>query len=255
LRAERTRFFAVIGIGCSEEIHQTCPARDAYDGNLFTGFRAFSSQAGNLPQKEQQMSHDSSIHYFLNWAKGRIDEMDAAVASLEAKAGEVQADLRGKANEALTNLRKKSDDIKAVVKKQAEDNEVQWNSIKGQLEGEWTHFETEMRKYVETFGDKVKQQQSTFMLQSDAQLKAWRDAADKFHTAGTKFATDRRTEFDATVTRMKADAGAAEEKLDKLRGAETASWSALMAGLTETRASFDRANQSAREAFKKANAA
>jgi hypothetical protein len=37
-----------------------------------------------------------------------------------------------------------------------------------------------------------------------------------------------------------------------LNQAGTQSWSALMAALTETRAVFDRANEAAREAFKRA---
>ena len=47
-------------------------------------------------------------------------------------------------------------------------------------------------------------------------------------------------------------ATAAEEKLQKLNQAGAQSWSALMAALTETRAAFDRANQAARDAFKRA---
>jgi hypothetical protein len=43
---------------------------------------------------------------------------------------------------------------------------------------------------------------------------------------------------------------AAEKKLQDLARAGTESWSALNAALTETRATFDRANQAAREAFK-----
>ena len=38
------------------------------------------------------MPTQSSIHFYLNWAKERIDEMDATLASLESKASEVQAD-------------------------------------------------------------------------------------------------------------------------------------------------------------------
>jgi hypothetical protein len=37
-----------------------------------------------------------------------------------------------------------------------------------------------------------------------------------------------------------------------LNQAGTQSWSALMAALTETRAAFDRANEAARDAFKRA---
>jgi hypothetical protein len=201
------------------------------------------------------MSHDSSLHYFFNWSKGRIDEMDAAVSSLEAKVGDVQADLQSSADQILADLRKRRDDFKAVVNKAIEANIAERNDVKLQLETEWTQFEIYMKKYVETFGDKVRQQQSTFKLQSDAQLNAWRDAANKFEAAGTQFAAERRTEFDAVVNRMKVDAGAAEDKINKLKGMGTESWSALMTGLTETRAAADRANQSVREAFKKATAA
>jgi hypothetical protein len=122
------------------------------------------------------------------------------------------------------------------------------------LEADWARFETEVQKYVESFGQQIKQQQATFKLQADAQLKAWREAADKFQAAAAGLAAERRSDFDASVTRMKADAAVADEKLKKLQQAGTESWSALMAALTETRAVFDRANQSAREAFKKAAA-
>jgi hypothetical protein len=51
---------------------------------------------------------------------------------------------------------------------------------------------------------------------------------------------------------MRAEAAAAQDRLQKLAGAGTESWSALSAALAETRAVFDRANQTAREAFKRA---
>ena len=38
------------------------------------------------------MAEQSRMHFYLNWAKERIDEMDAALASIEAKAGQVQDD-------------------------------------------------------------------------------------------------------------------------------------------------------------------
>ena len=70
-------------------------------------------------------------------------------------------------------------------------------------------------------------------------------------TDAKEFAAERRTEIDATLKRMQADAATAEEKLKKLNEAGVQSWSALMAALTETRTAFDRANQAAREAFKR----
>jgi hypothetical protein len=83
-------------------------------------------------------------------------------------------------------------------------------------------------------------------------LKAWREAADKLGIDAKNFAAERRDEIDAVVKRMNADAAEAEGKLQKLNEAGTQSWSALMAALAETRAAFDRANQAALDAFKRA---
>ena len=42
------------------------------------------------------MTEQSSMHFYLNWAKERIDEMDAALASLEVKANQAKAEFQGK---------------------------------------------------------------------------------------------------------------------------------------------------------------
>ncbi|WP_349629194.1 hypothetical protein [Bradyrhizobium sp. USDA 3458] len=43
------------------------------------------------------MSEQSNVHFYLNWAKERIDEMDAALASFEMKAGHAKAEFKVKA--------------------------------------------------------------------------------------------------------------------------------------------------------------
>ena len=129
------------------------------------------------------MPTQSSIHFYLNWAKERIDEMDATLTSLEGKVGEVQADARVKANKALADLRKKRDDFRDTVKKQSEANEASLDQRKGttrSLSGAPSR--RRLRKYVESFGKQIEQQQATFKLQAAAQLKAWREAADKLRS-------------------------------------------------------------------------
>jgi hypothetical protein len=197
----------------------------------------------------------SSIHPYFNWAKERLDEMDATLASLEGKVGEVQADARAKADNILADLRKKREDFQDIVKKQSQVSETAWASAKGQLESDWNAFEAEVKKYVENFGKQIEQQKAIFALQSAAQLKAWHEAADKFAGAAKEYATERRGEIDTVVKQMKTDAATAEETLQKLTQAGNQSWTALTAALNETRAAFDRADQAAREAFKKATAA
>ena len=196
------------------------------------------------------MPAQSSMHFYFNWAKERIDEMDAVLASLEAKAGEVQAESRSKADLLIADLHKKRDEFQEVAKKQVDAGEAAWLRTKSQLEGTWNGFEIEVKKYVETFGKQV--QQTTFQNAAAAQLKAWRDAAEKIHNAAAGLAVYRRSDIDATLTRMKADASKAEANLQELKRAGTESWVALNGALAESRAAFDRANQSAWDVLKRA---
>jgi len=201
---------------------------------------------------EAIMPAQSSMHFYLNWAKERIDEMDAVLASLEAKTREMQSDSRVKADQLIADLHKKRDEFQESLTKQADAGEATWLRVKSQLENTWNGFETEVKRYVETFGKQIEHQQATFQGAAAAQLKAWRDAAEKIHSAAAELAADRRTDIDAALQRMKAGASETEANLQKLTRAGTESWTALNGALAESRAAFDRANQSAWEAFKRA---
>jgi hypothetical protein len=216
-----------------------------------TGPRSSENLADALDMEVIMPAH-SSIHFYLNWAKERIDEMDAVLASFESKAGEVQADSRAKADQFIADLKKKRDEFQQAVTKQTDAGEAAWLGAKSQMETTWKGFEAEVKKYVETFGKQVDQQQATFHGAATAQLKAWRDAADKIQSAATELATDRRNDIDAALKRMKADALEAEANLQKLKRAGEESWGALNGALAESRAAFDRANQAAWDAFRRA---
>ena len=94
------------------------------------------------------MDSRSSMHFYLNWAKERIDEMDAMLASLEQNVSGVQADARVKADQLMADLHKKRDEFQDAFKKQTEVGEVAWSRAKAQLESQWNSFETQARKYV-----------------------------------------------------------------------------------------------------------
>jgi hypothetical protein len=198
------------------------------------------------------MSAQSNIHFYLNWAKERLDEMEATLTFLKPKPVACRREVRGMANKVLADLRTKQREFRDTVKKNAEANEAAWIAAKAKLEADWKTFEADVTKYVESFSKHIEQQQATFKVQAAAQLNAWREAADKLTSEAKEFAAERRTDIDAALKRMNADAAAAEVKLQKLNQAGTESWSALMAALTETRTIFDHANQAAREAFKRA---
>jgi len=198
------------------------------------------------------MPEQSRVHFYLNWAKERIDEMDATLASLEVKANELQADSKGKANQLIADLKKRSEEFQAEVKNQAEAGEAAWQRTKSQLETRWNDFEAQVKSYIETVGKQVQQQQATFRDVAAAQVKAWREAADKLGDAAAQVASAERTNIDAALKQMKADASEAEARFQKLKQAGSESWSVFGAALAESRKAFDRANQAAWEALKHA---
>src|SRR6266571_2251921 len=187
------------------------------------------------------MPEQSRMHFYLNWAKERIDEMDATLASLEAKASQVQADSNVKANQLIADLQKRRDEFQAAVKKQTEAGEAAWQLTKAQLESNWSDFEAQVKTYIDTVGKQVQQQQATFRDVAAAQMKAWREAAEKLQNEASKVAAARRGDIDAAVKQMKADASAAEARLQKLKQAGSESWTAFGAALAESRKAFDRA--------------
>ena len=142
------------------------------------------------------MAEQSSIHVYLNWTKERIDEMDAALASLEGKASQVKADAKAKAEQLIADLKKRRDDFHAKVKAQAQADEAAWQRTKTQLESDWRDFQVQVKTYFETVGKQIEQQQATFRDIATAQVKAWREAADKFHEDAAKVAATRRAEVD-----------------------------------------------------------
>ena len=197
----------------------------------------------------------SQAHFYLNWAKERIDEMDAVLATFEGKVTQLTADARTAADKTMTDLRAKRETFFNDMKMQTEASEAAWTQAKQQLELQWNGFQGEANKYFEKIVQQTKQQQSAFEQIAAAQMKAWREAAEKIQTASAEFAADRRAKVEATAEQMKAEASAAEARLQELAKAGAASWNAWNAALTESRAAFDRANQAAWDALKRSSAA
>jgi hypothetical protein len=54
-------------------------------------------------------------------------------------------------------------------------------------------------------------------------VKAWREAADRFHEGAARLAADRRAGVDTAVKQMKAGAVEVEVRLQKLRQARNES--------------------------------
>ena len=199
------------------------------------------------------MTAHSSIHFYLNWTKERIDEMDAAVASLEAKASQIQASSKQAADRLIADLKKRRDEFDADVKAHADAGEAALQASKARLDSQWHGFEAQIKSYFETVGKQLEQQQATFQDVAAAQVRAWHQAADKLHEDAVKVAAAKRADIDDAVKQMKAQAAEVEDRLQKLKQAGGESWATLSTGLAESRKAFDQAIQLASDAFNRAS--
>lgn len=195
----------------------------------------------------------SGAQFYLNWANERIDEMDAVLGLLESRITQIATESRAAAKKIIADLRAKREAFSSDLKKQGEASESAWLQAKQELESQWDSFQAVARKYVEYFGQKLNLQQATFDEVAAAQLKAWRGAAEKIQAASAEFAADRRAKVEIAVQQMKAAASVTEAKVQKFVKAGSGSWTALHATLADSRLAFDRANQTAWNAFKRAS--
>jgi hypothetical protein len=199
--------------------------------------------------KEAIMPEQSSVHIYLNWAKQRIDEMDATLASLETKASQVKADSKIKADQLIADMKKRRDEFQAEVEAATQAGDAALQAAKAQLELQWNDFEAQVQAFFETAGKQIEQQQATFREVAAAQAKAWRAATDELQAEAIKAAAARRAAIEVAIQQMKADGTEAEARLQKLGQAGSESWAALSGALAESRKAFDRASQQAWDAF------
>ena len=124
------------------------------------------------------MPERSSMYFYLDWTKQRIDEMDATLASLEAEASRMKADSKAKADQLIADLKKQRDEFQAKAKAGLEACEVALQAAKAQLESQWPPFEAQVKAYFETTAQQIGQRQAAFRSVAEAQAKAWQATAN-----------------------------------------------------------------------------
>ncbi|MFZ1109060.1 MAG: hypothetical protein WAN43_12050 [Rhodomicrobium sp.] len=197
------------------------------------------------------MTTETYANPFLNWAKERLDEIDATLTSIEARAGSLQAGTKKHAENALSEIRAQRDVFKEAIQKKKADSEAGWASAKSELEANWTAFEAYVQKYLSETRQDAAQLQATFEARAEAQQKAWQETFDALIGKASTFASAKKQDADAALAHLKTEADAVKSKLETHRKAGEQSWSAFKTALEDSRAAFEQASRKALEAFKK----
>jgi uncharacterized coiled-coil DUF342 family protein len=88
---------------------------------------------------------------FVNAMKARIDEWNADIDKIEAKAKQAAASAQSEYHEMLTELRKRRDEAVVKMKELQATNEEAWGDMRGGFEKAWTDlagaFQSAMQRY------------------------------------------------------------------------------------------------------------
>ena len=198
------------------------------------------------------MTEESKAHPYIEWAKNRLDEMDATLSALESKAGELETDVSAKAEEALADMRRQRDAFHSYLNKNLESAESVWKQSMAQLKNDWATFEKDVQSYVDSSKHNVEQYEAAFKARADVQMKAWQTALNEALEAAVKFPQERKADVEKAIDGMKSEAKAAEARLEAMKKAGEESWSALDAALSDSRRAFEKATENMQEAFKRA---
>ena len=72
------------------------------------------------------MTTETYAHHFSNWAKERLNEIEATLTSIEARAGSLQAEGKKQAEKALSEIRAQRDLFEKAIQKHKVESEAGW---------------------------------------------------------------------------------------------------------------------------------
>ena len=152
----------------------------------------------------------------------------------------------------VDQMREQREALKQVIDAKSQASEAEWQQTKATVESRWTAFEAAVQKWVDATRQDIADQNEIFVARAEAQLKAWKDIIDQLEASAKASVSDRKREIESAIATIRADREVVRAKLEALKRSGKETRIALAAALDESRAAFDRANQTASEAIKRA---
>jgi hypothetical protein len=203
-----------------------------------------------MAEMANQGTWNWDAHPHLAWAMWGLDEIEAALASIEGRL-HTRTSVHPKVESAVVDVRTARDAFRKSVGEHAHVNEVALARSKADLEHQWAVFEDSVQNYLDTVDRQISEQETVFRARAGAQSKAWLQAVDNVHKSAARFVADRSSNIETAVKHLESEADAARVKLDELNKAEGTSWAAMRSALAETRAALDHAHRGVLDALER----
>jgi hypothetical protein len=195
-------------------------------------------------------------HAAIEWAKARLSEIDATMATLEEDAGKLHEDARKRADEIISKLQADREAYRTKIEGILADGRQQTESMVAEtragLEARWSEFERDLEGYLTTINSEIALRKAVFQARMKAEETYWRQTIADLKASASSVAAERRAALDARIAAVQAEADAAKARLAKLQQAGGDAWSALRDGLAEARGVFDKTQEAVRAAIERA---
>ena len=190
------------------------------------------------------MTMQHLAHEYVVWAKQKLDEIDATLATLENSVGVLEKDARTQAERAITRIRTARDAFKAKVDTAVRSDFAAAEAITKEaqvgIEAEWTEVELAFQDFLAAAASHASIVKKALTARAEAQRQAWQSSLQAARATATEVIDQARGEADAVMRRLAAEAEKAEAKVGQVSVAGDESWKAIKGGLDEAISIYDR---------------
>ena len=195
-------------------------------------------------------------HAAIEWARERLLEIDATLATLEEDAGRLRDDASKRADDAIAKLRATRDaygaKFDAVLADGRQQTEATVAEARAALEAQWSEFERELEGYFTSINSEIALRKQVFQARAKAEEAYWRQAIADLQASAASAVAERRAGLEARIAALQAVTDGARARLVRLQLAGGETWSALRDGLAEARSVFDKTYEAVRAALERA---
>ena len=91
------------------------------------------------------MTAETDPHLFSNWAKERLNEIEATLATIQSRVNTLQEETKKQADNTIAEMRAQQQVFQEMLKKQSAEGTANWTNLMHGLELNWASFEFSCR--------------------------------------------------------------------------------------------------------------
>lgn len=182
------------------------------------------------------MPEERRIHEYLEWAKQKLDEVEATLVALDGSVEALKKDARTEADGAIARIRTARDAFKAkvdAIRPDAAAAKVAADKVYATAETEWTEVELAFQDYLKAAAGQASVVKRALTDRAEAQRQSWQSSLQELRANAAATIDQARGEVDAAIRRLTAEAEKAEAKIGKVSAVGDESWTTIKGGLDE----------------------